>query len=128
MNATQSAPTRSQTAELAYTFYLERLRLGLPSDEHEDWLRAERELETRIAPATEKAIAGASISHAAPPLTRIRGIGPRVAEQLAEAGIRNADDLARWTLADFGEKLPRLAARAKSGTWIEQARQASGNG
>ena len=117
MNVTDTESIRARTAERAYARYLERQRLGLPGDEHDDWIRAERELaeqSTRNGPAPSS------------PVTAIRGIGPRVAEQLAEAGIRDATDLARWSLADFGESLPRLAARARSGRWIEQAREHTG--
>ena len=132
MNATHHSPTRTQVAERAYHYYLERLRLGLPSDEYEDWVRAEHELADTEESASSEPPNGSNgylngaAAHAAAPLTVIRGIGPRVAEQLAEAGIENASDLAGWTLSDFGEKLPRLASRAKSGSWIEQAREQTG--
>ncbi len=104
MNVTESATT----AERAYFFYLERQRLGLPGNENDDWLRAE-------ATATQQEL----------PVTVIKGIGPRVGAELEQCGVQSFSQLAIWTLSDFGEKLPRLTARAKSGRWIEQARELS---
>jgi len=54
-------------------------------------------------------------------VTEIKGIGPKVAAKLANHGEQTVDQLAKWALADFGEKLPLLTARAKSGDWIKQA-------
>ena len=97
-----SAATR---AERAYFFYLQRQRRGLSGNEHGDWLRAE-----------------ASFQQNDLPLTAIKGIGPRAAAELSKLGINGVRDLATWQLSDFGERLPRLTARARSGQWIEQAR------
>ncbi|MDF1824326.1 MAG: hypothetical protein P1U68_06770 [Verrucomicrobiales bacterium] len=104
MSVTES----STTAERAYFYYLERQRLGLPGNEGDDWLRAE-------ATATKREL----------PVTAIKGIGPKVATELGNKGVSSVAQLATWSLSDFGEKLPRLTARAKSGRWIEQAHKLS---
>lgn len=96
------------TEERAYFIYLERQKQGVPGDEHSDWIQAEASAPARILALTE-----------------IKGIGPRVATQLNEIGVTTVEQLANWELSDFGEKLPRLTARAKSGKWIEQARELS---
>ena len=105
MNVIEST-SRAKTAERAYYFFLDRQQRGIPGTEHDDWLRAE-----------------ASFQRNELPLTALKGVGPKVAAELAACGVRSVSDLAAWELADFGENLPRLTARAKSGRWIEQARQ-----
>ncbi|NRB73487.1 MAG: hypothetical protein HRU46_03945 [Verrucomicrobiales bacterium] len=104
---------RAKIAKLAYFFYQERVQKGLPGNELQDWQRAERT-------ALEETEAQAPAADAAP-VTEIKGIGPKVASELAAQGVTTVDQLAQWTLADFGEKLPRLTARARGGNWIEQA-------
>ena len=111
---------RNEIAKRAYFYFLERRKKGIPDNPAEDWERAEADLSSPSetegsAPETAVAI----------PLTLIRGIGPRVAASLKEQGVSSANDLADWTLKDFGERLPRLTARARNGEWIEQARSLS---
>lgn len=113
MTKTQESDYRANTARLAYFYYLERERLGLPGNEQEDWMRAEAEA------------AHTKVSHHLP-LTAIKGIGPRVAAELELAGVETCADLAKWSLSDFGQRLPRLTARAKNGAWIEQAQDLVG--
>lgn len=108
MKVSECTHSAATTAERAYFFFLERQRLGLPGNEHDDWLRAE-----------------ASFQKNDLPLTAIKGIGPRAAAELAKCGVTTVTGLAAWDLSDFGERLPRLTARAKSGRWIEQARELS---
>lgn len=109
MTTTPAPELRAETAKLAYHHYLDRVRLGLPGDERDDWIRAETELQKRtpLDPV---------------PLLSIKGIGPRVAAELENAGIVDCVSLGSLTLSEFAERLPRLAARARSGAWIEQAR------
>jgi predicted flap endonuclease-1-like 5' DNA nuclease len=112
-----SSPSRNETAELAYFYFLERQRLGLPDDPQNDWENAEADLRkggsTTLAPEP-------SMNRV--PLSHIKGIGPRVTASLNDCGVHSANDLAHWSLSDFGEKLPRLTARARNGEWIEQAK------
>lgn len=115
----------SKTAELAYFYYLERQRSGLPGSEHEDWIRAEAEVRSHHAPPEVPAQTATATSSL--PLTLIKGIGPRVAAELKTVGVSTCEELASWALSDFGEKLPRLTARARNGEWIEQARELSEN-
>lgn len=110
---TTDSQIRSKTAERAYYYYEQREKLGLPGSEQDDWAKAEAE----IAAALQKHSKSSSV-----PVTEIKGIGPRVASELKQAGVTTCDQLAAWELSDFGEKLPRLTARARSGQWIEQAR------
>lgn len=133
MTATDST-TQIKTAELAYFFFLERQRLGLPGSEHDDWVRAEEQLRNRPAPATAEPkskkkvkTATKSFSSNDTPVSLIKGIGPRVAAELKSAGVTTCEQLALWSLSDFGEKLPRLTARARSGQWLEQARKLAGD-
>ncbi len=99
----------AKTAELAYAYYLERVQNGMHGDAGDDWMRAEKETLAEIPPLDT------------PSVTIIKGIGPKVAAELSQRGIETVSDLAKWSLADFGEQLPRLTARAKSGRWLEQA-------
>ncbi|MEM6280534.1 MAG: hypothetical protein AAF733_13710, partial [Verrucomicrobiota bacterium] len=74
--------------------------------EQEDWIQAENHC-----------------SRPDQPVTCIKGVGPRAAAELSHLGVITVRDLASWELSDFGERIPRLTARARSGRWIEQARQ-----
>ncbi len=116
---------RARIAKLAYCFYQERVQKGLPGDELQDWQRAEQAAFEEANPANaEEEPAQTSVSL---PVTAIKGIGPKVADELALHGVATVAELAGWSLSDFGEKLPRLTARAKSGHWIEQAIDLAGN-
>jgi predicted flap endonuclease-1-like 5' DNA nuclease len=126
--------TQSKTAELAYFLFLERQRHGLPGSEHDDWLRAEEQLRNHPAPPAAKNDDHKKVKTTANPhfsneisACMIKGIGPRVAADLKAVGITTCGQLALWNLSDFGEKLPRLTARARNGEWIEQARKLAGD-
>lgn len=58
-------------------------------------------------------------------LTRIVGIGPRLAERLAERGVVRFADLAAWTQEDLAEADAALSlkGRAVRDAWVEQARR-----
>ena len=124
--------------------HLERQRNGIPGSEHDDWERAERDLQNHHA--RPQAASGRKMKRTQKPaksvkspskilktnapnrsgmVTEIKGIGPRVASELESVGVTTCSQLAQWTLSDFGEKLPRLTARARSGEWIEQAKTLS---
>lgn len=62
---------------------------------------------------------------AADDLTRLVGIGPRLAERLADLGVKNFKDIAAWTdedLATFDKALD-LKGRAVRDAWVAQARR-----
>ncbi|MDF1860278.1 MAG: hypothetical protein P1U87_08685 [Verrucomicrobiales bacterium] len=133
MTSTDST-TQIKTADLAYFFFLERQRLGLPGSEHDDWVRAEEQLRNHPTPPPAQTMAPKKVKTAAKslssndtPVRSIKGIGPRVAAELKLVGVTTCEQLAIWSLSDFGEKLPRLTARARSGEWMEQARKLAGD-
>lgn len=82
--------------------------------------------------------ASASGANSAPPtavgagddLKRIRGIGPKNAERLNEAGITRFSQIAAWTPDDAREMGERLSfgGRIERENWIEQARTLSEGG
>tara|TARA_R110000850_G_scaffold102678_1_gene212153 strand:- start:1321 stop:1662 length:342 start_codon:yes stop_codon:yes gene_type:complete len=104
---------KAKTAERAYFIFLARQQNGLPGSEHEDWKRAEAETTPDLSYSDS------------PSVSIIKGIGPKVADELNTQGVMTVADLAKWTLADFGERLPRLTTRARSGQWLEQAARLS---
>lgn len=59
-------------------------------------------------------------------LTRINGIGPRMAERLAHLGVTSLGQLAAWTpqdIAQFEEHLPAMQrGKVEREGWVEQAR------
>jgi len=57
-------------------------------------------------------------------LTQIKGIGPKVAEKLNEAGIYHFDQIANWNEANIKwlEKHTTFAHRAKKDLWVNQAK------
>ena len=114
-----SHPSRNEIAKRAYFYFLERRQLGLPDDPQEDWAKAENDLQQNGATFAEEPEG----MRKSVPLTLIKGIGPRVAASLKDCGVEDANTLAEWTLKKFGERLPRLTARARNGEWIEQARK-----
>lgn len=112
---------QSKTAKLAYFYFLERMEKGLPGDEANDWAKAEEAMQKELSNDSDDYIdAGA-------PLSLIKGIGPKAKNELEAAGIESVADLAELSLADLGSRIPRLASRAKSGRWIEQAQAFSTN-
>jgi predicted flap endonuclease-1-like 5' DNA nuclease len=90
-------------------------------------------------PPTPEALAGvgeaiaasaqtASASAAGPgddDLTRIKGIGPKLVEQLSALGVTRFDQIAGWTDEEIDRidaKLGRFAGRIRRDSWTEQAR------
>lgn len=77
--------------------------------------------------ATEAAaIAPASPSESAgDDLTRIKGLGPKLAARLAELGITRFDQIAGWddaALAEIDAQLGNFAGRPARDGWVEQAK------
>jgi predicted flap endonuclease-1-like 5' DNA nuclease len=72
--------------------------------------------------------ASASASAAGPgddDLTRIKGIGPKLVEQLRALGVTRFDQIAGWTDEEIDRidaKLGRFAGRIRRDSWTEQAR------
>jgi predicted flap endonuclease-1-like 5' DNA nuclease len=68
---------------------------------------------------------GPEAMDAADDLTRLGGVGPRIAAALAAHGVRRFADLAEWTsekLASFDAEM-NLRGRARRSDWVEQARR-----
>lgn len=58
-------------------------------------------------------------------LTRIKGLGPKLARLLADLGVTRFDQIAAWSEADLAEidgKLGAFAGRPARDAWVEQAR------
>ncbi len=112
---------QSKTAKLAYFYFLERMEKGLPGDEARDWVKAEEAMQKELSQDSD------DYDDTGAPLSLIKGIGPKAKQELEAAGIDSVADLAGLSLADLGSRVPRLASRAKSGRWIEQAQAFSTN-
>lgn len=97
-----------------------------------------------VPPATaEAAVVGSAPSVAVPPrqypsrpervddLTRIHGIGPRLAERLNALGVWQWAQIAGWSEADiewFEPKLTRIRGRIRHDDWVGSARRLLANG
>ena len=58
-------------------------------------------------------------------LTRLKGVGPKLAQQLKELGVGRLDQIAAWTDADIDRidaKLGRFQGRIRRDDWVGQAR------
>jgi predicted flap endonuclease-1-like 5' DNA nuclease len=58
-------------------------------------------------------------------LTRIKGVGPKLVEQLRAFGVTRFDQIAGWSDAEIDHidaKLGRFAGRIRRDSWTEQAR------
>ncbi len=73
--------------------------------------------------------AAVSLSAAAAPgdddLTRIKGVGPKLVEQLSVLGVTRFDQIAEWTDDEIDRvdaKLGRFAGRIRRDSWVDQAR------
>jgi predicted flap endonuclease-1-like 5' DNA nuclease len=58
-------------------------------------------------------------------LTRIKGVGPKLVEQLRTLGVTRFDQIAAWDDAEIDRidaQLGRFAGRIRRDSWIEQAR------
>lgn len=88
---------------------------------------AEAGPEVAPAPAPEPAPAapGAAAPATADDLTRIKGLGPKLAALLGEFGITSFAQIAAWTpeeIERIDAKLGRFAGRITRDQWVEQAR------
>lgn len=89
-----------------------------------------------LPPPTPEGLAGVgeAVAASAPPpnattgaddLTRIKGVGPRLAQQLRELGVTSFAQIAAWTDADvdrIDSQLGRFQGRIRRDDWREQAR------
>jgi len=93
----------------------------------------EEEIETLIANVSEEEIANdthkpviltAPKENKKDALTQIKGIGPKIEEQLNAVGVYHFDQIARWTEANilWLEENTTFAHRAKKDLWVEQAK------
>lgn len=58
-------------------------------------------------------------------LTRLKGIGPKLAAQLGELGVTSFTQIAAWSAADIDRidaQLGRFQGRIRRDSWVEQAR------
>ena len=63
-------------------------------------------------------------------LTRIKGLGPKLAAQLNELGVTSVAQIAAWTdedVARYDSQLGRFTGRIERDRWVEQARLLSGD-
>lgn len=70
-------------------------------------------------------IAAAERTAGADDLTRIKGVGPRLAAQLRELGVTSFAQIAAWNEADIDRvdaQLGRFQGRIRRDSWVEQAR------
>jgi len=82
-----------------------------------------------IAPPPVLAEAAAEVSDEGDDLTRIKGLGPKIAAALRALGVTRYAEIAAWTEADvanFDAQLGAFAGRATRDTWIEQSRLLAG--
>ncbi len=82
--------------------------------------------EADSAPDTEaKAHPKSSIEAAADDLTRLVGVGPRLAAALAERGVTRFEQIAAWTTSDVAkvDAELKLLGRATRDAWVAQARR-----
>jgi predicted flap endonuclease-1-like 5' DNA nuclease len=79
-----------------------------------------------VEPVAEAAGETADVAvAAADDLTRLVGVGPKLAERLGELGVKSFRDIAAWTeedLASFDRRLD-LKGRAVRDAWVAQARR-----
>lgn len=94
-----------------------------------------------VPPAAAEALAGAGIAveaavehqqvaavkaaSASDDLTRLKGVGPKLAAQLGELGVTSFAQIAAWSEADIDRidaQLGRFAGRVRRDSWVEQAK------
>ena len=77
-----------------------------------------------VAAAVEDAQLAASPAGTGDDLTRIKGLGPKLAATLADLGVTRFDQIAAWTDADIDRidsQLGRFEGRIRRDSWVEQA-------
>lgn len=83
-----------------------------------------------VGEAVEAAVEAQQVRAAAPPsgsddLTRLKGVGPKLAAQLGELGVSSFAEIAAWSEADIDRidaQLGRFQGRIRRDNWVEQAR------
>lgn len=87
-----------------------------------------------VPPPTPEGLAGvgAAVQAGAAPapdpnhdLTRLKGVGPKLAARLHQLGVTGFDDIAGWSDADIDRvdaQLGPFAGRIRRDNWVEQAR------
>lgn len=78
--------------------------------------------------AKKQAAATVSASGEGDDLTRIKGVGPKLADQLRSLGITSFAEIAEWSEADIARidpQLGRFEGRIARDNWVEQARYLS---
>lgn len=88
-----------------------------------------------VPPIVPDAIGGAGVAVAAAAqearlesgddLTRIKGLGPKLAATLGELGVNRFDQIAAWSEADIDRidsQLGRFQGRIRRDSWVDQAR------
>ncbi len=74
---------------------------------------------------TGAAVASAATQPASDDLTRIKGVGPKLAARLGELGVTGFDEIAAWDEAAIDRvdaELGRFQGRIRRDNWVEQAR------
>ncbi len=86
-------------------------------------------VETAAIEEAEEAVDAmlAEMKPAADDLTRLVGVGPKLAQSLAARGVTRFSQIAAWTKADLEEtdKALKLLGRAERDAWIAQAKRFS---
>jgi predicted flap endonuclease-1-like 5' DNA nuclease len=86
----------------------------------------------KVAPEAPEPVAppAATSSPAADDLTRLVGVGPRVAALLAERGVSRFAQIAAWTAEEAArvDRELKLMGRVTREAWVDQARQLAENG
>lgn len=83
---------------------------------------------SEVSPAPAPAVTEAPAPQSGDDLTRIKGLGPKLATILAEQGITSFDQIAGWSEADIARvdaSLGRFEGRITRDNWVEQARMLS---
>lgn len=111
---------------------IEKAPEGLPAQRNQALIDAPPAAE--IPPPTPEALAGvgeavaasaALVPLEADDLTRIKGLGPKLAEQLHALGVTRLEQIAGWDEAEIDRidaQLGRFQGRIRRDAWTEQAR------
>lgn len=91
---------------------------------------ADAEAGPAIAPSPVPADTSAAPTSGGDDLTRIKGLGPKIAVMLGEMGVTSYAQIATWDEADIARidaQLGRFQGRIERDQWVEQARLLSGD-
>ncbi|XUU60485.1 hypothetical protein ACRAQ6_13135 [Erythrobacter sp. HA6-11] len=86
---------------------------------------ADAEAGATVAPSRPSAPAAGTTGSSADNLTRIKGLGPKLAAMLQEQGITTFAQIAEWSDADVDRidaGLGRFQGRIRRDSWVEQAK------